>query len=138
MSNSDSEGKDYVPQQAHSSSESESESEPHNSNVLGQSQKTPATRLQNPVVRKEVLESKITLGDIPGSSRAGGAPTKLTTLAKSAIDWRVHVDNDLTKDELEANRKQGGGGYLEKVKFLDRVSERRENILNASKSGKRR
>ncbi|KAF9069498.1 bucentaur or craniofacial development-domain-containing protein [Rhodocollybia butyracea] len=89
-------------------------------------------------VKRGPRKSKITLGQIPGSSRAGSAPTKLTTLAKSAMDWRAHVDNDTTKDELEANRKQGGGGYLEKVEFLDRVTERRENLLDASKSGKRR
>ncbi|KAH7869078.1 bucentaur or craniofacial development-domain-containing protein [Lentinula edodes] len=84
--------------------------------------------------------SKITLGEIPGTLRSA-RPTKLTTLEKSAMDWRSHVseqDNNDLKDELEANRKQGGGGYLEKVEFLERVSERRESLLDSSKSGKRR
>ncbi|KAJ3935785.1 MAG: bucentaur or craniofacial development-domain-containing protein [Lentinula lateritia] len=85
-------------------------------------------------------KSKITLGEIPGTLRSA-RPTKLTTLEKSAMDWRSHVskqDNNALKDELEANRKQGGGGYLEKVEFLERVSERRESLLDSSKSAKRR
>jgi hypothetical protein len=40
------------------------------------------------------------------------------------------------KDELEANRR--GGGYLEKVEFLNRVDARKEDALEASKSTKRR
>ncbi|KAK7439391.1 hypothetical protein VKT23_017613 [Stygiomarasmius scandens] len=81
-------------------------------------------------------KSKITLASLPSSSK----PKKITTLEKSAMDWRTHVNSvdEGTKDELEANRKEGGGGYLEKVEFLDRVSERREGVLEAGKSGKRR
>ncbi|KAJ3849230.1 bucentaur or craniofacial development-domain-containing protein [Lentinula lateritia] len=85
-------------------------------------------------------KSKVTLGEIPGTLRSA-RPTKLTTLEKSAMDWRSHIseqDNNALKDELEANRKQGGAGYLEKVEFLERVSERRESLLDSSKNGKRR
>ncbi|THU83069.1 hypothetical protein K435DRAFT_807792 [Dendrothele bispora CBS 962.96] len=76
---------------------------------------------------------KVTLTSLPSSSE----PKKLTTLEKSAMDWRAHVNSvdEGTKDELEANRKEGGGGYLEKVEFLERVSERREGVLETSKSG---
>ncbi|KIY44163.1 hypothetical protein FISHEDRAFT_78076 [Fistulina hepatica ATCC 64428] len=62
---------------------------------------------------------------------------KLTTLAKSAMDWRAHVDAGAAdKGELEANRR--GGGYLEKVEFLQRVDERRDEVFEANRPGKRR
>ncbi|KAJ4468870.1 bucentaur or craniofacial development-domain-containing protein [Lentinula aciculospora] len=97
---------------------------------------------QKPIApRRGPRKSKITLSEVPGSSAGTRLrATKLTTLEKSAMDWRSHVsEQDHTvKNELEANRKHGGGGYLEKVEFLERVSERRESLLDASKSGKRR
>ncbi|KAJ3762333.1 bucentaur or craniofacial development-domain-containing protein [Lentinula raphanica] len=104
---------------------------------------TPSQTTQKSVAPKRgPRKSKITLGEIPGSkSGSRSRPTKLTTLEKSAMDWRAHVSGqkgDALQDELEANRKQGGGGYLEKVEFLERVSERRESLLDASKNGKRR
>ena len=56
------------------------------------------------------------------------------------MDWKSHVATSGTdsglQDELTANRR--GGGYLEKVEFLQRVGERREEALEASKAGKRR
>lgn len=56
------------------------------------------------------------------------------------MDWRAHVEGEGgssgLKDELEANRR--GGGYLEKVEFLRRVEERKEDVVEASKGGKRR
>jgi hypothetical protein len=65
---------------------------------------------------------------------------KLTTLDKSAMDWRAHVDSAQPssglKDELDANRR--GGGYLEKVEFLQRVEQRKEDTLEASRATKRR
>ena len=65
---------------------------------------------------------------------------KLTTLDKSAIDWRTHVDqaqqSSGLKDELDANRR--GGGYLEKVEFLQRVEQRKDEAFEANKSNKRR
>lgn len=75
------------------------------------------------------------------SSSSGPAAKKLTTLDKSLMDWRSHVTSQDQsgsglKDELEANRR--GGGYLEKVEFLQRVGERKEEALEASKSTKRR
>jgi hypothetical protein len=65
-------------------------------------------------------------------------PRKLSTLDKSAMDWRAHVNAEPPdmKDELDANRR--GGGYLEKVEFLSRVDARKEDALEASKSTKRR
>jgi len=77
----------------------------------------------------------------PKTSLAG-IPTqkarKLSTLDKSAMDWRAHVNAEPSdvKDELDANRR--GGGYLEKVEFLNRVDARKEDALEANKSGKRR
>ena len=60
-------------------------------------------------------------------------------LEKSSMDWRSHVgsnEDSGLKDELEANRR--GGGYLEKVEFLERVQERKEEVLENNKSTKRR
>lgn len=65
--------------------------------------------------------------------------TKLTTLDKSAMDWKSHVtgaQDPALKDELDANRR--GGGYLEKVDFLQRVGERKDEAFEANKSSKRR
>lgn len=62
----------------------------------------------------------------------------MSTLDKSAMDWRAHVNAappDM-KDELDANRR--GGGYLEKVEFLKRVDERKDDAMEANKSTKRR
>ena len=77
-------------------------------------------------------KSKITLAPLEKKAK------KLTTLDKSAIDWRSHVETsaETVKDELETNRR--GGGYLEKVDFLQRVADRKEDALEASKSSKRR
>lgn len=64
---------------------------------------------------------------------------KMTTLDKSAMDWREHLNTNQdpnVKDQLEANRK--GGGYLDKVEFLQRVEERKDTFLDAKKAGKRR
>lgn len=72
------------------------------------------------------------------SIRKVSQPKKITTLDKSAMDWRAHVasqSSDL-QDELDSNRR--GGGYLEKVEFLKRVEDRREDAFEASKSSKRR
>jgi hypothetical protein len=77
---------------------------------------------------------KKVLGALPSSSSQKAK--KLTTLDKSMMDWKAHtVDTDL-KDELDTNRKSGG--YLERVEFLRRVEERKEENLEAMKSRKRR
>ncbi|KAF8325801.1 bucentaur or craniofacial development-domain-containing protein [Cantharellus anzutake] len=66
-------------------------------------------------------------------------PKKLTTLQKSKMDWNAHLDSEEAqtfKDELELNRR--GGGYLEKVEFLGRVENRRdESISNLNNKRKR-
>ena len=94
---------------------------------------TPTSALRKPGPRK----SKVTLAPLPGPSKA----KKLTTLDKSAMDWKNHIRAEQEAgssvvDELEANRR--GGGYLEKVEFLKRVEERREDNLDTMKSTKRR
>jgi len=57
------------------------------------------------------------------------------------MDWKAHVAAEAAAgtgvpDELELNRR--GGGYLERVEFLDRVGDRREELLEKGKSTKRR
>ncbi|KAG1779446.1 bucentaur or craniofacial development-domain-containing protein [Suillus placidus] len=74
---------------------------------------------------------RFSLADIPTQKAK-----KITTLDKSAMDWRTHVTSSDVKDELDANRR--GGGYLEKMDFLKRVEDRREDAYEASKSNKRR
>jgi hypothetical protein len=71
---------------------------------------------------------------VPSSAKA----KKLTTLDKSSMDWRAHVNESepSVKDELEANRR--GGGYLEKVEFLKRVDERKDGLIEMSKGKRRR
>lgn len=90
--------------------------------------------VSKPAKRPGPRKSKITLAPLPGSQKA----KKLTTLDKSAMDWRSHVDSaaEPVKDALEANRR--GGGYLEKVEFLQRVADRKEDALEATKVTKRR
>lgn len=79
---------------------------------------------------------KIVLPPLPQAGSSSQKPKKLTTLDKSAMDWRDHVNTSQDADQLDVNRK--GGGYLDKVDFLQRVEERKESVLDANKSGKRR
>ncbi|KAF6747203.1 bucentaur or craniofacial development-domain-containing protein [Ephemerocybe angulata] len=91
----------------------------------------------NPAPRKP----KTTLAPLPSKS----APLKkLTTLEKSALDWAKHTAQPSSSDgvaptaeELEAHRR-GGGGYLDKVEFLNRVEERKESMLSSQSSGSKR
>lgn len=91
---------------------------------------------KKPAKRPGPRKPKTILAPLPGAQKA----KKLTTLDKSAMDWRSHVASAQTssglKDELEANRR--GGGYLDKVEFLNRVEERKEDAFEATKSTKRR
>ncbi|KAJ7598564.1 bucentaur or craniofacial development-domain-containing protein [Mycena floridula] len=84
-----------------------------------------------PAKRPGPRKSKVSLSDIPTTK-----PKKLSTLDKSAMDWRSHLAETDMKDELEANRR--GGGYLEKVEFLNRVDDRKSSVFDANKSSKRR
>ncbi|KAJ2930970.1 hypothetical protein H1R20_g6125, partial [Candolleomyces eurysporus] len=80
---------------------------------------------------------KTTLPTLPTASSANKAK-KITTLQKSTMDWTAHVQGSGQGSELEMNRKSGGS-YLEKVEFLNRVDERKEELLdNAGSSMKRR
>jgi hypothetical protein len=80
---------------------------------------------------------KVQLAELPSADSRKGK--KLTTLEKSALDWKAHVtapgEPELAA-ELEANRR--GGGYLEKVEFLQRVGDRKSETFEANKDHKRR
>ncbi|KIJ95354.1 hypothetical protein K443DRAFT_330032 [Laccaria amethystina LaAM-08-1] len=98
------------------------------STQLSATTKTPAKK---PGPRK----SRTTLSALPAPSKA----KKISTLDKSAMDWQAHIQNEQAsgiKDELEANRRSGG--YLEKVEFLQRVGDRKEENLDTLRSRKRR
>ncbi|EJD05396.1 uncharacterized protein FOMMEDRAFT_152697 [Fomitiporia mediterranea MF3/22] len=103
---------------------------------------TPVTARPKPGPRK----AKTVLTPMPSAK-----PKKLTTLEKSAMDWRAHVASEgeqgesSTKvqnggenlaDELEKNRRSGG--YLEKVAFLERVGSRREELFDESRKKRRK
>lgn len=90
-----------------------------------------------PTKRAGSRKSKVTLAPLPGSTK----PKKMTTLEKSALDWKSHLQSESAAgssltDELSANRR--AGGYLEKVEFLKRVDERKDETLESLKSSKRR
>jgi Bucentaur or craniofacial development len=95
---------------------------------------TTTTSVKPPAKRPGPRKPKVSLAAIPTQKAK-----KLSTLDKSAMDWQKHVlaqEGSGIKDELEANRRSGG--YLEKVDFLKRVDERKEDVFEASKSSKRR
>jgi hypothetical protein len=80
------------------------------------------------------------LAEVPSAASRKGLK-RLTTLEKSALDWKAHVDVSGEREpelasELEANRR--GGGYLEKVEFLQRVGDRKNQALEANLDHKRR
>lgn len=90
------------------------------------------------------------LADVPSAAAAAAAGSRkglkrLSTLEKSALDWKAHVDtttsaggeSGLLASELEANRR-GGGGYLEKVEFLRRVEDRKNQSLEAANKDQKR
>ncbi|KAJ7698825.1 hypothetical protein B0H16DRAFT_1644597 [Mycena metata] len=85
----------------------------------------PSTSSTRPLAKRPgPRKPKTSLAAIPAQKAR-----KLSTLDKSAMDWRAHVNAEPSdvKDELDANRR--GGGYLEK-------DARKEDALEASKSGK--
>ncbi|KAH9953786.1 hypothetical protein BC827DRAFT_106343 [Russula dissimulans] len=60
-------------------------------------------------------------------------------LEKSALDWNAHVQSSGAVElasELEANTRSGG--YLDKVEFLQRVGDRKDEALEANRAHKRR
>jgi len=80
---------------------------------------------------------KVHLAEPPSAGSQKGK--KLTTLEMSALEWKAHVNTSGEPElasELEANRR--GGGYLEKVEFLQRVGDRKNETLEANKDPKRR
>ncbi|GJE93763.1 BCNT domain-containing protein [Phanerochaete sordida] len=105
---------------------------PSSSADAGPSTAPPPKPAKRPGPRKP----KTLLAPLPGAQKA----RRLTTLDKSAMDWRSHVEGAPPeaglRDELDAHRR--GGGYLEKVEFLQRVEQRKEEALEASRSTKRR
>jgi len=76
----------------------------------------------------------------PGSpnSRPPRTRKRLTTSERSALDWNAHVHSSGAVElasELEANRR--GCRYLEKVEFLQRVGDRKNEALEANRDHKR-
>lgn len=80
---------------------------------------------------------KVQLVELPSADSR--KEKKLTTLEKSTLDWHAHVNVPGEPElaaELEANRR--GGGYLERVEFLQRVDDRKNQAFEASRDHKRR
>lgn len=105
-------------------------STPSTNNILPD----PSTSKKSPTKRSGPRKPKVSFAAIPTQKAK-----KLSTLDKSAMDWQSHVqaqEGSGLKDELEANRRSGG--YLDKVEFLKRVDERKGDVIEASRSSKRR
>lgn len=74
-----------------------------------------------PHYRSGTRRPKKSLDDMFATAKA----KKLSTLDKSAMDWKEHVESSRDiKEDLEANRR--AGGYLDRVEFLQRVEQRKE------------
>jgi hypothetical protein len=58
---------------------------------------------------------------------------------QSQMDWKSHTAalDAASAAELEANRREGGGGFLQKQEFLGRVGDRMEAGLDAMARGRR-
>jgi Bucentaur or craniofacial development len=102
------------------------------------SSSVPSAQAQPMVTKRPSRRKpKLQLAELPSTGSQKGK--KLTTLEKSALDWKAHVatsgESELAS-ELEANRR--GGGYLEKVEFLQRVGDRKGQAFEANKDHKRR
>ncbi|KAJ7154760.1 bucentaur or craniofacial development-domain-containing protein [Mycena filopes] len=112
---------------------SSSSSVPHAQDPSSISSGPSTSSVRPPAKRPGPRKPKTSLAAIPAQKAK-----KLSTLDKSAMDWRAHVNAEPSdvKDELDANRR--GGGYLEKVEFLNRVDARKEDAFETNKSGKRR
>ena len=64
--------------------------------------------------------------------------TTHTVRPQSAHDWSAHTaSNTALADQLAANRRENGGGFLEKEAFLGRVEERRDELLQRGKARRR-
>jgi len=109
------------------------------------SSSVPSARAQPLTInRPSRRKPKLQLAELPTAAAGSRKGKKLTTLEKSALDWKAHVDNNTSSpssstelaSELEANRR--GGGYLEKVEFLQRVGDRKGQAFEANKDHKRR
>ncbi|KAH9055645.1 bucentaur or craniofacial development-domain-containing protein [Lactarius vividus] len=102
------------------------------------SSSSSATATQQVVNRRPGRRKpRVQLAELPSADSRKGK--KLTTLEKSTLDWNAHVNVPGEPElaaELEANRR--GGGYLERVEFLRRVDDRKNQALEASRDHKRR
>ncbi len=102
------------------------------------SSSVPSAQAQPSVTKRPGgRKPKLQLAELPSAGSRKGK--KLTTLEKSTLDWKAHVDASGEPElafELEANRR--GGGYLEKAEFLQRVGDRKNQAFEANKDHKRR
>ena len=60
-------------------------------------------------------------------------PAKMNTLEKSKLDWNTFVGKEGIEDELKHHNKDG---YMEKVAFLQRTDERRDQEYQLLKKKK--
>jgi hypothetical protein len=107
--------------------------------AVAASSSSPAASAQTLTKRPGRRKPKLQLAELP--SAGSGKGKKLTTLEMSALEWKAHVNASASGEpelasELEANRR--GGGYLEKVEFLQRVGDRKNQTFEENKDLKRR
>lgn len=66
---------------------------------------------------------------------AKGKEAKMNVVNKSKMDWEAHVAEEGDKDELEQAAK-AKGAYLDRVDFLGRTEDKREEELRAARMKK--
>ncbi len=69
------------------------------------------------------------------SSAVASRPKKISTLEMSRMEWNAHISSAPEEEVTELEQSRRAGGFLEKVDFLQRVDQRKDD---ARSSGKRR
>lgn len=74
-------------------------------------------------------------GSLAALATAAAKPKKLTMLEKSKLDWNSHLASSASKEEVEEleQSRRDGAGYLDRVGFLQRVDERKEDARSVGK-----
>ena len=89
--------------------------------------------LRRPLKRRSMFDDEPSIvGAANGSRKAEAKAGKLTTVEKSKLDWAGYVDKEGIAEEL-GEQKKGKTGYLNRMDFLGRVENRKEEELRAAK-----
>jgi hypothetical protein len=90
--------------------------------------------LRRPLKRRSMFDDDPSMiGATAISKKAEAKAGKLTTVEKSKLDWAGYVDKEGIADEL-GEQKKGKTGYLNRMDFLGRVENRKEEERRAAKA----